>query len=207
MVLEPVIHKDLFFSFPLSTFCLFRLFLLFLPIMEKGKAIVVSPDSSTTFVVDLINNSFITSSKLFGKNYIPWSAAIQTFLTSKEKLKYIEAHKHDDASPTWAKEDAQLRSWLWNRAWSVMWFVMSCHYLLPMLSELLSKKPMSIKVIFSASMSFARIFFSPNKVPSLFKNIIVLWKASGRNSTCTNHFLPTLSPGRSKRKRLRWYPF
>lgn len=60
-------------------------------------------------------SSSITSTKLSeSKNYLSWSACIRTFLTSKEKLRYIEEEKPEVASPKWVKEDAQVRSWLRN---------------------------------------------------------------------------------------------
>lgn len=66
-------------------------------------------------IAELLNSSFITSSNLSGsKNYLPWSAAIKTFLVSKEKLKDIEKDKSEISSSIWAEEDAMERSWLWN---------------------------------------------------------------------------------------------
>lgn len=60
-------------------------------------------------IAEQLNSSFITSSNLSGsKNYLPWSAAIKTFLMSKEK------DKPEISSFIWAKEDAMVRSWLWN---------------------------------------------------------------------------------------------
>lgn len=84
--------------------------------MDQGKAVASpsTPVSSTISLADLINSSSITSSKLYRKKDPSWSAAIKAFLTSKEKLHYIEVDKPVDASTTWAKEDAQVRSWLWN---------------------------------------------------------------------------------------------
>lgn len=81
----------------------------------KDKPAVTSPEFTTISIAGHLNSSSITSSKLSGtKNYLSWSAAIKTFLTSKEKLRYIEEDKPETESSTWAKEDAQVRSWLWN---------------------------------------------------------------------------------------------
>lgn len=71
-------------------------------------------NSTPISIAELLNNSSITSTKLAGsKNYLPWSATIKTFL-SNEKLRYIEEGKPSIATPTWEKDDAQVRSWLWN---------------------------------------------------------------------------------------------
>lgn len=76
----------------------------------KNKPNITSPDTFTISVAELLNNSSITFTKLSGsKNYLPWSAAIQTFLTSKEKFKYIEEEKPKAASTVWVKDDAQVQ--------------------------------------------------------------------------------------------------
>lgn len=81
----------------------------------KDDTSIPSMSSTPISIAELLNNSSITSTKLAGsKNYHPWSAAIKTFLISKEKLRYIEEGKPSIAIPTWEKEDAQVRSWLWN---------------------------------------------------------------------------------------------
>lgn len=81
----------------------------------KDKPPTHTSDDSAISIAELINSSYITSSKLSGsKNYLPWSAAIKTFLISKEKLKYIEEDKPEIAGSVGAKEDAQVKSWLWN---------------------------------------------------------------------------------------------
>lgn len=74
-----------------------------------------SSEPTTISITELLNSSSITSSKLSGsKNYLPWSVAIKTFLISKEKLKYIEEETPEGSTSNWAKEDVQVRSWLWN---------------------------------------------------------------------------------------------
>lgn len=66
-------------------------------------------------IAELLNSLSITLSKLSGsKSYPSCSAAIQTFLTSKEKLRYIGEDKPEAAGSTWTKEEAQVRSRLWN---------------------------------------------------------------------------------------------
>lgn len=78
----------------------------------KDKRIATTSDVSTISIAELLSNSSITLSKLSSpKNYLSWAAAIKTFLTSKERLWYIE-DKPEDAGAVWEKEDAQVRSWL-----------------------------------------------------------------------------------------------
>lgn len=50
----------------------------------------------------------ITTTKFNSPNFIYWSNAIKMFLMSRDKLYYI------DKDAKWIKEDAQVRSWLWN---------------------------------------------------------------------------------------------
>lgn len=79
--------------------------------MAKGKSVVNTTDSNTLLVADLLSSSSITTTKLHGKNYLQWAAAIKT-LQSSEKMKYIEEEVPEAASSEWVKEDAQVRSWL-----------------------------------------------------------------------------------------------
>lgn len=81
----------------------------------KDKCIATTSDVSTISIAELLSSSSITSSKLSStKNYLSWAAAIKTFLTSKERLWYIEEDQPEDPGAVWVKEDAQVRSWLWN---------------------------------------------------------------------------------------------
>lgn len=82
--------------------------------MAKGKSVVVTTEAGSLSVADLIHASSITTSKLYGKNYLQWGAAITTFLTSKEKLKFIEEPQGDTSSSDWVKDDVTVCSWLWN---------------------------------------------------------------------------------------------
>lgn len=84
------------------------------PSMATHEKLVASSSGSIS-LADLFNSSSITTNKLKGKiNYLSWSSAIQTFLLSKDKLKYIDEDRPLAAGPAWAREDAQVRSWLWN---------------------------------------------------------------------------------------------
>lgn len=79
-------------------------------ILPKGKSAASTSDTN----IDLLNATSITTTKLYGKNYLQWSSAVKTFLISKEKLKYIEQDMPEETSSDWVKEDAQVRSWHWN---------------------------------------------------------------------------------------------
>lgn len=61
----------------------------------KDKPATTSSDVYTIFFAELLNSTHITSSKLLSgsKNYLPWAAAIKTFLIYKERIKYIEEEK------------------------------------------------------------------------------------------------------------------
>lgn len=76
--------------------------------MAKGKG-VVSSDSNTLSIADLFGGTSITTTRLDGKNFLQWSAAVKTYLISKEKLKYIEEEPADATNSEWIKEDTQVR--------------------------------------------------------------------------------------------------
>lgn len=74
--------------------------------MAKGKAVSSSPDSSSVSIADLLSRTSITTTMLDGNIFLQYSAAMRTFLVSKEKLKYIE-EPADTTSSEWI-EDAQV---------------------------------------------------------------------------------------------------
>lgn len=106
-----VVHQSLcfnLFSLPIQTFPSSLL-------MAMGRALISSPDSNTLSIADLLVGTSSTTTKLWGKNYyLQQSAAVKTFLSSNEKLKYIEEEPADAISSKWIKEDAQVRLWPWN---------------------------------------------------------------------------------------------
>lgn len=105
-----VVHQSLrfnLFSLPIQAFpsSLF---------MAKGRAVISSPNSKILSIADLLVGTSIKTTKLWGKNYLQQSAAVKTFLSSNEKLKYIEEEPADAISSKWIKEDAEVRLWPWN---------------------------------------------------------------------------------------------
>lgn len=132
-----------------------------------------SSDSTTISIADLINSSSITSSKLSGsKNYLPWCAAIKKFLTSKERLKYIEEDKPEATTSVWEKEDDQVRSCVWNS----MELYVSCDVmLLPIAYRvwISVRRLMALKGMSKGYMSSVRIYFSLNRAV-VFTSITIL---------------------------------
>lgn len=77
---------------------------------QKGKAVTSTPETNTLSVADLLTSSSITTTKLYEKNYLQWSAAVKTFLTTNKKMKFIEEPMPEAATLDWTKEDAQVRT-------------------------------------------------------------------------------------------------
>lgn len=78
--------------------------------MAKGKIVVSYSETNLLAIIDLINGSSITKTKLDGKSFLQWSAQIKTFIISKDKLKYIEEEQSDVSSSEWIRNDAQVYS-------------------------------------------------------------------------------------------------
>lgn len=82
--------------------------------MAKDKVPTLPTKPELPTLVDLLSGSSITSTKLNDPNFVHWSATIKTFLQSKDKLHYIVSEPIGEKDAKWIKEDAQVRSWLWN---------------------------------------------------------------------------------------------
>lgn len=68
-----------------------------------------TPIDNTPILVDLISGSFVTTTNLCGSsNFLQWSAAITTFLISKDRLHYIEDVPPKEVDSKWIREDAQV---------------------------------------------------------------------------------------------------
>lgn len=173
----------------------------------KDDTSIPSMSSTPISIAELLNNSSISSTKLAGsKNYHPWSAAIKTFLISKEKLRYIEEGKPSIAIPTWEKEDAR-----WGHGcgtvWSLMLVAMLCCYLLPMQYGLLSKETYGNDGNIQRIYKLCEDIFLTKQALGLCMSITALWNLSGNSSTCSSHIQRILPLGNVNEKTWKSSPF
>lgn len=90
--------------------------------MAEGSEVTSAPtgekssSSSSSTILDSIPVT-ITNQKLHGNNFLPWSRAVELFITGRGKKEYLSEKmtipKEDDAKfATWEVENSMIMSWL-----------------------------------------------------------------------------------------------